>query len=490
MKTRRAAGYIRVSLVEQTEGHSLDAQRREIDRYCHRLGLSLSGFYADEGVSAHTDQIEKRPQLSALLRDAEQGAFDLVIVHTIDRWARNIRVQSEALQRLGSAGVGFISIAENMDFTTPAGRMMLTMMGGVSEFFSDQLAVHIGKGQRERAESGLPVGPVPFGYTVDESGEAPRIEERHGPAVRNVFARRAAGDTYSAIAECLNRDGFRTRTGRMFTAHAIKDMLNNRFYLGLVAFRGDEFPGRHAPLIDPPLFELVQGRRSRRGVDVVVDGPRGVLAGMIRCARCGNAIHADRNRAGTPLYRERHGWPCETNHRAFVAPPVDAQMRAIFSSIELRPDWRERITRKAAGTSGPSMTVLLERRRRLARAYADGGYTLAEYESLRTALDREIRLVDQRRPVQVEEVADLLRELPTLWSEAESDERRRLIAPLVSDVFVDVQTRRIAGLAAQPPFKLLLDSAMRRAEHYQAVLLTPDETQALLRMDLVETGEN
>ena len=65
------------------------------------------------------------------------------MVHTIDRWAQNIRVQTEALQRLGGEGVGFVSLTENSDFSTPAGKLMLTMIGGFSEFFSDQLAIHV-----------------------------------------------------------------------------------------------------------------------------------------------------------------------------------------------------------------------------------------------------------------------------------------------------------------------------------------------------------
>ena len=112
----RIVGYVRVSTDEQVDGRSLDAQRREIERYADQHGLTLVGIYADEGVSAHTDRLEKRPQLSALLADASRGAFDAVVVHTIDRWARNIRVQTEALQRLGGAGVGFVSLTESIDF--------------------------------------------------------------------------------------------------------------------------------------------------------------------------------------------------------------------------------------------------------------------------------------------------------------------------------------------------------------------------------------
>ena len=165
---QRAAGYIRVSTVEQTEGLSLSAQHREIKRYAEQHGHALVDVYADEGVSAHLDDITKRPAPARLLADAEARKFDTIIVHTIDRWARNSLVQRLALQQLGEAGVGFVSITERHDFSSPQGKLLLTMLGGVSEFFSDALSVHVQKGVRERAEQGLHVGPVPFGFETKE----------------------------------------------------------------------------------------------------------------------------------------------------------------------------------------------------------------------------------------------------------------------------------------------------------------------------------
>lgn len=487
---KRAAGYIRVSLAEQADGHSLDAQRREIERYCERHGYELARIYADEGVSAHVEEIGKRPQLAALLADAESGAFDLVIVHTLDRWARNIRLQSAALQRLGAGGVGFASVTENFDFTTPAGKMTLTLIGGVSEFFSDQLAVHVVKGQRQRVESGLPQGRPPFGYRVDEPGAVPRVHEQEGPAVRTAFAMRAAGRSNGEIAEWLNGQGLRTLTGRLHTAHSVKDMLNRKFYIGIVSYRGEESRGKHEPLIDETTFALVQGRRTPRGPHHrTTSGPRPLLAGIARCARCGSTLHADRNITGTPMYRERHGRPCHTNRRAFTAPPVDSQVGTVFGSIRLRQDWRERIAKTAVRhRDGPSTKQLLEKRRRLIRGYTDGGFTHSEYETRLAQLDRAIHLAKEQPSVEMEEVATLLRDLSALWREAQPEEPRRLVAPLLNGVFIDVESRMIAGLLPREPFRALLECAVDQVEGAPVVILPPGETKSPI-MELVETGE-
>ena len=126
---KRAAAYIRVSDESQLEGHSLDAQRAEIERWCERRGYQLVKVYVEEGKTAHTDQMDRRPQLLALLENAKADQFDIVVVHMIDRWARNMGVQSQALQLLGERGVGFASVMEDFDYTTPSGKLMLTMMG-------------------------------------------------------------------------------------------------------------------------------------------------------------------------------------------------------------------------------------------------------------------------------------------------------------------------------------------------------------------------
>ena len=487
----RIVGYVRVSTEEQVDGHSLDAQRREIERYADQNGLTLVGIYADEGVSAHTDRIEKRPQLFALLADASRGSFDAVVVHTIDRWARNIRVQTEALQRLGGAGVGFVSLTESIDFSTPSGKLMLTMIGGFSEFFSDQLAVHVVKSQRQRAETGLPIGPIPFGYVPGEPGEAPVVDPEEGEAVREAFAARAAGQSNGAIAATLNRSGLRTRKGHLFTAHALKDLFNCRFYTGVVTFRGEEFPGQHEALIPSELFERVQARRARRGPHRrVADKPRGVLAGIIRCARCGNSLHAERGRESRAMYRERHGRECPTNRRSLMAHAVDEQIGAIFRSLELPADWRNRIAGYTADTGERSVESLHESRQRLARAYADGGFSLVEYDARLAAIDAEIRHASGTTPIEAHEVAALLRELPAMWGEATPDERRQLVAPVVERVFVDVDTKRISGLVPMPGFRTLLGAGMQKTADHAAVLLPPEYSPAAEMLELVETGES
>ncbi|MCH7766987.1 MAG: recombinase family protein [Acidobacteria bacterium] len=106
----RAALYARVSTEEQVEGYSLDAQRRAFGGLVSDRGWSTYREYVEEGRSAHTDDIRKRPVFKEAIDNALAGKYDVFVVHKIDRFARKLRVTLEYFEKLGKAGVGFVSI--------------------------------------------------------------------------------------------------------------------------------------------------------------------------------------------------------------------------------------------------------------------------------------------------------------------------------------------------------------------------------------------
>ncbi|MGI8405728.1 MAG: recombinase family protein, partial [Thermomicrobiales bacterium] len=166
----RAAIYVRVSTDEQVQGYSLDAQERAGRLYCEMHGWEVAKLYRDEGRSARTEQIAKRPAFAEMLKDAEAGVIDVVIVHKLDRFAHNLVVTIETLQRLEQAGVSFVSISEQMDFSTPIGKMTLSMLASLAQYYSDNLSWETKKGKAERKRQGLYNGLLPFGVTTNAAG--------------------------------------------------------------------------------------------------------------------------------------------------------------------------------------------------------------------------------------------------------------------------------------------------------------------------------
>lgn len=119
--------------------------------------------YIDEGKSARTDNLNKRPAFQKLLADAHAQLFDVVVVHKLDRFSRDRRITFDSLDTLSKDGIGFISMTEQMDFSTPSGQLALTMFAGLAQFYSDNLSQETKKGKWERKAQGLYNGMLPFG---------------------------------------------------------------------------------------------------------------------------------------------------------------------------------------------------------------------------------------------------------------------------------------------------------------------------------------
>ena len=144
-RTRRAAIYARVSTFDQTA----ENQIIELRRYAETRGWTASE-YVDEGVSGSTDH---RPALDKLLRDVRRRRFDVLVCWRLDRLGRNLKHLILFLEELQALGVDFVSLAEGIDATTPAGRLQMHILGAIAEFERARIAERVRLGlARVRAE--------------------------------------------------------------------------------------------------------------------------------------------------------------------------------------------------------------------------------------------------------------------------------------------------------------------------------------------------
>ena len=148
--TFRAAGYRRVSMREQVDGHSLDAQETNIRQYVAAQGWTFTGLYTDAGLSAKKDS--ERPELQHLLDDAAASKFEVIVVDKIDRFFRHLGGLLVALDQLNAWNVSFASVQERLDFTTPWGKLTLTVLGMLAEIYIDNLRQETRKGKHQRAQ--------------------------------------------------------------------------------------------------------------------------------------------------------------------------------------------------------------------------------------------------------------------------------------------------------------------------------------------------
>jgi DNA invertase Pin-like site-specific DNA recombinase len=216
-------------------------------------GWQIVQEYSDEGKSARTDDLAKRPAFAQMLADAEAGLFDVIVVHKLDRFARNLRVTLETLERLDRAGVAFVSINENMDFTTPIGKVILATLGAFAQYYSDNLSWETKKGKNERKAQGLYNGLLPFGVKKNKNG-IPIPDPDTYPGLLLAYQTAAQGKSDREVADVLNAAGYRITGNRghnLFSKDAVKPMLSNRFYLGdLTDGARGWIEGKHTPMLD------------------------------------------------------------------------------------------------------------------------------------------------------------------------------------------------------------------------------------------------
>jgi site-specific DNA recombinase len=398
----KAVSYIRVSTEEQAnEGHSLDAQRAIIGDFCLNRKWTLVGEYVDAGLSGKDG---KRPALQELLANSEAGRFDLVVVHAVDRFYRNLQGLLGALDRLNQAGVSFVSITENLDFTTPWGKLTLALLGTLAEIYIDKLSTETSKGKRARARKGLYNGTIPFGYCKGDCStctdpNGPGYCPRHGGpdlceqdpevtlwlhpiesvAMQLAFQWYATGKyAQGEIAERLNEHKhfledsqfihFRTkgRPGRgepgPFCKESMRSLLQRPFYTGVVAYYGTDengrkrkkpaslSPGQHQPLIDQETFERCQEVRRAWGT-AARNRAQGhpprvyLLSGLLRCGQCGGVMRAQSTGGGLRYYRcatriEHRG---DCGQRSIRADEIEDQIVDLLRSLCLPSDWQDQL---------------------------------------------------------------------------------------------------------------------------------------------------
>lgn len=353
-KQLRAAGYRRVSMKEQVDGFSLDAQEHNIKQYVQMQGWAFVEMYTDAGISAKKDS--QRPELERMLRDAEACQFDVVVVDKVDRFYRYLRGLVGALDQLKDWNVSFVSVQERLDFTTPWGKLTLTVLGTLAEIYIDNLRQETQKGKVQRARDGYWNGHIPYGYC---RGLCSKCREANGEGYCPDFGKPDQGDGRTLILHPLESkvvrlvydwyltgeescrsvakklwdypitaDGALARTrgvpGWMPSGSSRRGMvykiLRNPFYAGLVPYYGkykkgaytgepkEVFPGRHPAIIDCEQYDQVMKtraalRRSPRSKRATA-ARLYLLSGLLYCGYCGKAMRGSSTQRGGHHYRD------------------------------------------------------------------------------------------------------------------------------------------------------------------------------------------
>jgi site-specific DNA recombinase len=231
--------------------------------------LAEGHIYSDDGVSGAI--FANRPEFQRLMRDAEAGAFDAIVIFDVDRMGRNARQTMDAFNRLADMGVSIwdYSTSQQLDLNTFEGETMTFMKARFAQQYRDQVRKHTRDSHRRKAEQGLVTGGKVFGYDNHRraKGETIRvINEAEASVVREIFSRYAAGEGAYTIAAALNGRGApspRAQQGRTsgWSVSTIREVLKRPLY------RGEQVWGKTRSAYGRELGKLAmqKGRKREKG---------------------------------------------------------------------------------------------------------------------------------------------------------------------------------------------------------------------------------
>lgn len=245
---KKACVYTRVSTDEQAkEGYSISEQERMAKAAIEAKGWEYVGTFSDPGV---TGRKLDRPGLNAMIDAIKAGSVEAVVIYKLDRLSRKQKDTMTLIEDVFLANEVYLySLNEALDTSTPWGRAMIGILSAFNQMESETIQMRTTDGRLAKAErGGYAGGKPPIGYRSLD-GELVVVPEE-AEIVRRVFSLRKQGGTMMGIAEDLNQNGYRTKSGKMFRHSAIQTILNNeRMYRGIHKY-GNGYEGHHEPILE------------------------------------------------------------------------------------------------------------------------------------------------------------------------------------------------------------------------------------------------
>jgi site-specific DNA recombinase len=354
-----AVVYVRVSpgkgqaaKVDEPNGYSLPAQLEACKRKAASLKAAVIEEFVERSESAKTSD---RPELQRLMEFVKEHRVKYVIVHKVDRLARNRA--DDALINLAFQQVGaeLVSVSENID-QTPSGLLLHGIMSSIAEFYSRNLATEVIKGSVQKAKSGGTPCKAPIGYLNVRQlvngleGRTVEVDPVRGLLMTWAFEAYATGEwTIRTLLAELTERGLTTVPSQKLPARPLRvshlhRLLRHPYYIGIVRYRGVLYEGKHTQLVDKETWQRVQELLSAKHLtgERHREHPH-YLKGSIFCGQCGSRLivcHA-KGRGGTYPYficlgRQQKQTNCEL--RALHIQQVEEKVAEYYATVQLPED--------------------------------------------------------------------------------------------------------------------------------------------------------
>jgi DNA invertase Pin-like site-specific DNA recombinase len=409
--------YCRQSVSDSDETLSLDSQSAALRRWATDQGWQIVGELRDWNERGWDDA---RPGLAEAIRLATTRAYDLLVIWSIDRLARSVRILENTLHELAPYGIELRSFKEPWA-NQPMFRQILA---AVAEQQTRDMAAHVRRALIQRAQRGHHHGRVPFGYQRDPATKKLLPHSAFAPIARELFERYTAGDSVSELARDLIRRRVPTMRGGLWEPVTIQTILTNPVYTGRVRFGSVLVEDAHPAIVSDELWQRTQDRKAsygshrRKAVSSWLEGRiRHACGGKMYLTTCGRrdpeptflcglrqgfsprgpdgarlkercAVHPGRVRQS---YAERHAWMVIVRAVHALLPPEVVIANLEREHAELAPaqhsereEWERR--RQQA----------VERRHRAEELYLNGQRDRLWFAAEETRMQEEIARCDAR----------------------------------------------------------------------------------------------
>ena len=503
--TKRVAVYARVSTTRQAENDiSIPDQLAQAKKYCEGRGWHVAREFVDPGASARDD---KRPEFQRLMDTAcvDPSPFDVVLVHSISRFFRDVAGYTFWKRKLEKHRVSLVSITQSFGEGTSA-NFAETVLAAADQYHSEETAKHVTRTMLENARQGFWNGSAaPFGYRIvdaEKRGQKIKkrlaIEEREAATVRQILELFLRGDKTNGpigvkeIASWLNRNGFRNRNGHPFYTSIVHAILTRHAYSGVYYFnRHDSRTRRLRPkdewipvpvpqIVSTKDFESVQRRLRDRRPDMTpprITNSEVLLTGIARCECCGTPLMLSTSKRGRYRY-----YTCAANRlkgasacRLPTSIPESQLDKLVLGALAdqlLKPDRLVELLREAirhrkalAADKTVQRTALRKDLKnaesqidRLVTAIAEGTVPdksllkgkLEELDKRREECERLLSILDEdlpefRQALSRQQAATIAKTLKRRLLEAPRALQRRYVRGLVSEIVVDREKAVISG---------------------------------------------
>ncbi len=394
--------YARVSSVRQGEsGVSLPQQREAIERHATRSCLDVCEWMEEQETAAK----QGRPVFNEMIKRLRRGDAAGVIMHTIDRSARNLRDWAD-LGDLIDAGIEVHFANEALDLSSRGGRLSADIQAVVAADYIRNLREESIKGFYGRLKQGILPRPAPIGFCNAGPGKPKTIDPEKGPLVKRAFDLYASGRyCLRTLTEELNRLGLRSRNRKRLSLHCVHRMLSNTFYIGLIQIKGQTYQGAHRPLIPVDIFNRVQDVLEGRRV-VWINRQYHLFSKFLKCSSCGRSLVADFKKGHT-YYR------CQTAECPTVSHREERVLNRVLKLIRdvaLQPEeervlddvaverktWLADHTDDELSSYQIQLAAATDRQNRLTDALVDGTLDKTDFEQRKTTLLMQRRAIEDK----------------------------------------------------------------------------------------------